>query len=79
MIHEIKIISINTQNQQKIIKHIIRQNTSMHSNLKITHVIQSKRVKINFDKKYSSFIMKIYNLTTTNYLIQKELFDEYSH
>ncbi len=39
MIHKIKITSINTQNQQKIITHIIRQNTSMHSNLKITYVI----------------------------------------
>jgi hypothetical protein len=34
MIHEVKITSINTQNQQKTIAHIIRQNTSMHSNLK---------------------------------------------
>ncbi len=34
MIHEVKITSINTQNQQKTIAHIIRQNTSMHLNLK---------------------------------------------
>ncbi len=79
MIHEIKITSINTQNQQKTIIHIIRQNASMHSNLKIARVIWSKRAKINYDKEYSSFIMKIYNATTTNRLIQKELFDEYSH
>jgi hypothetical protein len=39
MIHEIKITSINTQNQQKTITHIIRQNASMHSNLKIARVI----------------------------------------
>jgi hypothetical protein len=39
MIHEIKITSINTQNQQKTITHIMRQNASMHSNLKITRVI----------------------------------------
>jgi hypothetical protein len=68
MIHEIKITSINTQNQQKTITHIIRQNASMHSNLNITRVIWSKRVKISFDKKYSSLIMKIYNSTTTNRL-----------
>jgi hypothetical protein len=79
MIHEIKITSINTQNQQKTIAHIIRQNVSMHLNLKIARVIWSKRVKINFDKKYSSFIMKIYNAATTNRLIQKKLFDKYSH
>ncbi len=51
----------------------------MHSNLKITRVIWSKRVKINFDKKYSSLIMKIYISTTTNRLIQEKLFDEYLH
>jgi hypothetical protein len=39
MIHDIKITSINTQNQQKTITHIIRQNASMHSNLKITRVM----------------------------------------
>jgi hypothetical protein len=51
----------------------------MHLNLKIARVIWSKRAKINFDKKYSSLIMKIYNAKTINRLIQKELFDEYSH
>ncbi len=79
MIHEVKITLINTQNQQKTITHIIRQNASMHLNLKIARVIWSKRAKINFDKKYSSLIMKIYNAKTINRLIQKELFDEYSH
>jgi hypothetical protein len=39
MIHEIRITSINTQNQQKTITHIMRQNALMHSNLKITRVI----------------------------------------
>ncbi len=39
MIHEIRITSINTQNQQKTITHIMRQNASMHSNLKIARVI----------------------------------------
>ncbi len=39
MIHEVRITSINTQNQQKTIAHIIRQNASMYSNLKITRVI----------------------------------------
>jgi hypothetical protein len=57
----------------------MRQNASMHSNLKITRVIWSKRAKINFDKKYSSLIMKMYSSAMTNRLIQKELFDEYSH
>jgi superfamily II DNA helicase RecQ len=32
MIHKIRRMSINTQNQQKTIAHIIRQNASMHSN-----------------------------------------------
>jgi hypothetical protein len=39
MIHDVKITSINTQNQQKTITHIVRQNASMHSNLKIARVI----------------------------------------
>jgi hypothetical protein len=39
MIHDVKITSINTQNQQTAIKHIVRQNASMHSNLKIARVI----------------------------------------
>jgi hypothetical protein len=39
MIHEVKITLINTQNQQKTITHIIRQNASMHLNLKIARVI----------------------------------------
>jgi hypothetical protein len=39
MIHDVRMTSINTQNQQTAIKHIVRQNASMHSNLKITRVI----------------------------------------
>ncbi len=57
----------------------MRQNASMHSNLKITRVIWSKRAKINSDKKYSSLILKIYSSALTNRLIQKKLLDEYSH
>ncbi len=79
MIHEIRITSINTQNQQKTIAHIMRQNASMHSNLKITRVIWSKRAKINSDKKYSSLVLKIYSSAMTNRLIQEKLFNEYSH
>ncbi len=79
MIHGVRIASINTRNQQKTIAHIIRQNASMHSNLKIARVIWSKRVKINSDKEYSSLIMKMYSSATTNRLIQEELLDEYSH
>jgi hypothetical protein len=39
MIHDVKMTSINIQNQQTTIKHIVRQNASMHSNLNITCVI----------------------------------------
>jgi hypothetical protein len=39
IIHEIRITLINTQNQQKTITHIVRQNALMHSNLNITRVI----------------------------------------
>jgi hypothetical protein len=79
MIHDVKMTSINTQNQQTIIKHIVRQNASMHSNLKIARMIWSKRAKINLNKKCSSLIMKIYSVTTINRLIKKELLNKYSH
>jgi hypothetical protein len=39
MIHDVKMKSINTQNQQTAIKHIVRQNALMHSNLKIARMI----------------------------------------
>ncbi len=79
MIHDVKMTSINTQNQQTTIKHIVKQNASMHSNLKITRVIWSKRAKIISNKKYFSLIMKIYNAATINRLIKKKLLNEYSH
>jgi hypothetical protein len=79
MIHDVKITSINTQNQQTIIKHIVQQNASMHSNLKITRVIWSKRAKIISSKKYFSLIMKIYNAAIINHLIKEKLLNEYSH
>jgi hypothetical protein len=79
MIHENRMTSINTQNQQTAIKHIVRQNASMHSNLKIARVIWSKRAKIISSKKYFSLIMKVYNAATINRLIKKRLLNEYSH
>jgi hypothetical protein len=79
MIHDVRMTSINTQNQQTAIEHIVRQNASMHSNLKITRVIWSKRAKIISNKKYSSLIMKIYSVATINRLIKKNLLNEYSH
>ncbi len=79
MIHDVKMTSINTQNQQTAIKHIVRQNASMHLNLKITRVIWSKRAKIISSKKYFSLIMKVYSAATINRLIKEKLLDEYSH
>jgi hypothetical protein len=51
----------------------------MHSNLKITSVIWSKRAKIISSKKYFSLIMKIYNAASINRVIKKNLINEYSH
>jgi uncharacterized protein YbcC (UPF0753/DUF2309 family) len=51
----------------------------MHSNLKITRVILSKRAKIISNKKYFSLIMKIYNVATINRLIKEKLLNECSH
>ncbi len=79
MIHDVRMTSINTQIQQTAIKHIVRQNESMHSNLKITRVIWSKRAKIISNKKYFSIIMKVYNAATINRLIKEKLLNEYSH
>jgi hypothetical protein len=79
MIHDVRMTSINTQNQQTTIKHIVRQNASMHSNLKIARVIWSKRAKIISSKKYFSLIMKIYSVATINRLIKERLLNEYSH
>ncbi len=79
MIHDVKMTSINTQNQQTTIKHIVRQNAFMHSNLKIARVIWSKRAKIISSKKYFLLIMKIYNAATIKRLIKEKLLNEYSH
>jgi hypothetical protein len=79
MIHEIRMTSINTQNQKTAIEHIVRQNASMHSNLKIARVIWLKRAKIISSKKYFSLIMKIYSVATINCLIKERLLNEYSH
>ncbi len=79
MIHDVRMTSINTQNQQTAIEHIVRQNASMHSNLKIARVIWSKRAKVISSKKYFSLIMKIYNAATINRLIKEKLLNEYSH
>jgi hypothetical protein len=79
MIHDVKMTLINTQNQQTTIKHIVQQNASMHSNLKITRVIWTKRTKIISSKKYFSLIMKMYNVATINRLIKEKLLNEYSH
>ncbi len=79
MIHDVRMTSINTQNQQTTIKHIVRQNASMHSNLKIARMIWSKRAKVFSSKKYFSLILKIYSAATINRLIKKRLLDKYSH
>ncbi len=79
MIYNVKITSINIQNQQTAIKHIVRQNTLMHSNLKITRVIWLKQTKIISSKKYFSLIMKIYSVVTINRLIKENLLNKYSH
>ncbi len=67
--HNVRVVDVQTKNQQKIIKRIKKQNEILHSNLKITKMTWLKNV-VNNEKKLSSFIIEIYNVEQTNRLIK---------
>jgi hypothetical protein len=75
--HEVQMIDMQTNNQQKIIRRIEKQNEILHSNLRIAKIIWSKSV-INEEKKLSSLIVKIHNVEQINRLIKNNLLHEYS-
>jgi hypothetical protein len=77
LIHKMRMIDVQTSNQQKIIRRIEKQNESLHSNLRIARIIWSKSV-INEKKELSSLIMKIHNVEQINRLIKDNFLHEYS-
>ncbi len=77
LIHEVRMIDVQTNNQQKIIRRIEKQNEILHSSLRIARIIWSKNV-INEEKKLSSLIVKIHNAEQINRLIRNDFLHEYS-
>ncbi len=77
LIHEVRVIDVQTSNQQKIIRRIKKQNEILHSNLRIARIIWLKNV-INEKKEISSLIVKIHNVEQINHLIKDDLLHEYS-
>jgi hypothetical protein len=77
LIHEVRMIDVQTNNQQKIIRRIEKQNEILNSSLRIARIIWSKNV-INEKKKLSSLIVKIHNIEQINRLIKNDLLHEYS-
>ncbi len=77
LIHEVREIDMQMNNQQKIIRRIEKQNEILHSSLRIAKVIWSKSV-INEKKELSSLIVKIHNVEQINRLIRDDLLHEYT-
>ncbi len=75
--HDVRVIDVQTTNQQKIIQRIERQNEILHSSLRIARVVWSRNA-INEEKKLSSLIVKTHNAKQTNRLIKNDLLHEYS-
>ncbi len=75
--HDVRVIDVQTINQQKIIQRIENQNEILHSSLRIARVVWSKSA-INEKKKLSSLIVKTHNAKQTNRLIKNDLLHEYS-
>jgi hypothetical protein len=74
--HEMRVIDVQMNNQQKIIRCIEKQNKILHSNLRIARIIWSRSV-IN-KKKLSLLIVKIHNVEQINCLIKDDFLHEYS-
>ncbi len=77
LIHEMRMIDVQTNNQQKIIRRIEKQNEILHSSLRIAKIIWARSV-INEEKKLSSLIVKIHNAEQINRLIKNDFLHEYS-
>ncbi len=75
--HDVRVVDVQTKNQQKIIKRMKKQNETLHSSLKIAKMTWSKNV-VNSEKKLSSLIVKIYSVEQIDRLIKNDLFYEYT-
>ncbi len=75
--HEVRMIDVQTNNQQEIIRRIEKQNETLHSSLRIVKIVWSKSV-INEEKELFSLIVKIHNAEQINRLIKDDLLHEYS-
>ncbi len=75
--HEVRVIDVQTNNQQKIIRRIEKQNETLHSSLRIARVVWSRSV-INEEKELSSLIVKTHSAEQINCLIRDDLLHEYS-
>jgi hypothetical protein len=76
--HDVRVIDVQTINQQKTIRWIKKQNKILYSRLKIIKVIWSKNVD-NDNKKLTFLIIEIYNAEQSNKLINNDLFNKYTH
>jgi hypothetical protein len=75
--HEVRVIDMKTNNQQKIIRRIEKENEILHSNLRIARIVWSKSV-INEKKELSSLIVKIHSAEHINRLIKDDFLHEYT-
>ncbi len=78
LIHDVRVVDVQTTNQQKMIRRIEKQNETLHSRLKIVKIIWFKSVN-NSNKKLTSLIIEIYSVEQLNKLIQNDLLKEYTH
>ncbi len=76
--HDVRVVDVQTTNQQKTIRRIEKQNETLHSKLKIVKVIWLRSVN-NSSKKLTSLIIEIYSAEQLNRLIRDDLLNEYTH
>ncbi len=76
--HDVRVVDIQTTNQQKTIRRIEKQNEALHSRLKIVRVISLRSVN-NSSKKLTSLIIEIYSAEQSNKLLKNDLLNEYTH
>ncbi len=68
--------TINMNNQKKVIKRLIKNNTKLHKNLKILRIVWLKKVTES-EKIHSSLIMKIAIEAMMNQLMNVSMLDAY--
>ncbi len=76
--HDVRVVDVQTINQQKTIRRIEKQNEALHSRLKIVRVIWFRSVN-NSSKKLTSLIIEIYSAEQSNRLIRDDLLNKYTH